>query len=252
MQLVTDNPNPLALTFNMEGINMGDFRKIVVPSKDHGIAEHVPIAQILLSQNDIFDRVELSNMNGQVSMTLCLLPSIAKGNPNFQLPDATKGQISVLVSEIQKHLVDTKQTPVHTCQSIRAYETAKSITLDDITKPDIRDVFEATLSVLNPMAAHHGGSFEVVGISKDESGPLKAYDVAPGMTVNETEFLSDDKQSIVFELAVFGSCSGCSSFFMTYGRSPKNIAAKLKDKNPSCPLQVRYITPSSRSALIFK
>lgn len=239
MQLVTDNPNPLAITFNnMEGINMKDFRKVVVPSKDHGIAEHVPMAKILLEQNDAFDRVEFSNMNGNVSMTLCLAPGVTKGNPDFQLPEATKHQIVSLVSQIQKHIKDTGQNPVHTCKTIRNYGVAKAIKSEAL-QGDVRSAFNATISIINPMAAKHGGSFEVVDI----------YDASEHtLTDNEKTFLNPQKQSIGFDLVVFGSCSGCASFNFTYGQTPRKIAPVLKEMAPNNGMQVRQITPSEKYA----
>jgi len=242
-QLVADNPNPLAPTFNMSGIDMRGLRKIVIPSQDHEITRYAPIAKVLFEQYSAVTRVEFSNMNDQVSMTLCLDPRIAKGRKDFELSDKNKNAITGLVSAVQTHLTNAGHSALYSDHIIRSFNPKKSIKAEDIAKPEVRDVFTATMAVLNPMAASHGGSFEVVGMNADASGPLSDH---------ERKFLSDEKDSVVFEVAVFGSCSGCTAFFMTYGQSPRKIATALKEINPSCSLQVRHITPTDTPALIFK
>ena len=245
MQLVTDNPNPLSLTFNLNGLDMGALRKVIVP-KGNEIGEHIPLAKTLLEQSDAFDRVEMINNDGAVSLTLCLSPRLKQGNPNFALPDVQKHQISELVSQIQKHLSDTGQNPFHVGCLSHSYEPISAITSEGLSG-DIKDAFDATTTILTPMAAEHGGSFEVVDL----------YDASEAtLNTHETSFLSPNKTSIGVDLVVFGSCSGCSAFYMTYGQAPKKIAEILKEASPQSSMQIRHITPSdnyaSGRALIFK
>lgn len=247
MQLITDNPNPLSLTFNASGlIDMGPFRKVVIP-KGHDIGGHVPIAKILLEQNDAFDRVELTSDDGDnTTMTLCLSPNLKAGNPDFKLNDAQKGQISSLVSQIHQHLIDTKQNPFHIGCISNGYSAEETLTSARLSG-EIRQVFDVATSILTPMAAKDGGSYEVVDIYDVSGAPLSDI---------ENRYLDTNKQSIGFDIVVFGSCSGCSAFNLTYGLKAKEIAPVLREQYPECAMQLRQITLSDKygegKALIFK
>lgn len=262
MRLVTDNPNPLSVTFTeMKGISMGEFKKVIVPKLGgglfgkgaHPIRKHVPIADLILNKYDYADRVELSQDDGEVvSYTVCLDPKVTKGQKDWRLSDQELTAIQGLVMDAQQFIPRAKcgSGLFHAgCMNPKEFPVAEIVDRSTLVgeQAEIGKLYDESMNVLTPMATKHGGSFEVVDIYDASESPLN---------IAESKYLSEKKANIGFELVVFGSCSGCTAFNLTYGQAPKKIAKILKPKESDDTMQVRQFTQldtkNRGQALIFK
>lgn len=262
MQLVTDNPNGLSVTFTeMKGIAMGEFKKVVVPKwndgsffkKKHPIRVHVPVADLILNKYDYADRVELSqDENGVVSYTVCLDPKVTQGQKDFCLSGKQVSAIHKLITDAQTFIPSSNcgSGLFHAgCMDPKKFPVAEIVDRSTLVgeHAEIGRLYDESMNVLTPMATKHGGSFEFVDVYDASESPLNSA---------ENKYLSQDKVNIGFELVVFGSCSGCTAFNLTYGQAPKKIAEILKPVNDSSTMQVRQFTQldtkKSGQFLIFK
>ena len=248
MEIIYIEENPFAVTFpKMKKVAMEEFAKVVVPklgggmfgTRPHAIRKHVPIADVVLNQLSIADRVELSqDSGGDVSMTICFDPKIAKGQKDFRFSDTQLETIGSLGAEVQEHIPTSKcgSGAIHFGCLKNEFAVSEIVDLSKFPKP-IRELHDVVVSVLNPMAAKHGGSYEIVNIHPDQTAWA---DIPDG----EKKYLIEGKQNAVFDLVLFGACGGCTSFQWTYGTAPAKVAEKLKEVNANLSVQLRSVRPS--------
>lgn len=232
------NPNGFAATFDL-GLDLIDpYGKIVVPKGD-AIAQYVPIAHSLLSAHDSFQRVDLIHTDDGTALTLNLGGFLAATQPEFQWDDQKRNTVQKLIDQFFVAANAQGVKPVNIDALKANYTAMEQFEIED--DADAQNLLATVNGVLMPMAAKHGGGFEIMDLEIYEESDFK-----------DREFLSKDREHVNVIVSVFGACAACGSFPFTYGLAPKVITEAL-DKIDS-PFQVGRVSRSdvAKGGMVFK